>query len=176
MWVRRLACLILLPLLLTGCAPRHALAPKPSAGEPSASAQPRLVSDRCIRVIDGDTIHTRRNGPIRLIGVDAPEHDEDFFTEAQQFVAQRVDGKEVRLEICPITPKDRYGRYRAIVFFRDGDQWVNLNRLLVAQGMAVISDYRPCHISAEEEWREDEQHARQSALGVWAKSRGESRR
>lgn len=161
-------------VLAGGCVPRqavsrHPLSPPPAGGTSSAEVG-RVVEDRCIRVIDGDTIHTQRHGALRLIGINAQEHGEPTYVEARNFVAAQVNGKQVRLEICPITPKDRYGRTRAVVYFRHNGKWVNLNRLAVSEGWARISDYQPCHIQAAKEWQGDEDEAKRLAKGIWASS------
>jgi len=172
MGTRRAAALALVLLLVVGCTPRERagrerLAPSEGAGS-GRSRSVRLANDRCIRVIDGDTIHTARHGAIRFIGINAPEYDQPLYREAREAVARRVGEQEVRLEICPIQPKDKYGRWRAVVYFRQGEKWVNLNRLVVREGWARIDDFQPCHVRASQEWRADEEEAQHAGRGIWA--------
>ena len=172
MGIRCVAVVVLVLVVAVGCTPRQRAGKErlaPSAGrEKGRAASVRLASDRCIRVIDGDTIHTARQGPIRFIGINAPEYDQPLYREAREAVERRVAGQEVGLEICPIQPKDRYGRSRAVVYFRQGEEWVNLNRLLVKEGWARIDDYQPCHVRASQQWREEEEEARGARRGMWA--------
>ena len=178
-WRRLLALVAIAGALTAGCVPRRAASERdlvyPAPARPGAAGPERLVSDRCVRVVDGDTIHTQRHGPIRMIGINAQEYGEATYFEARDFVAERVKGKQVRLDVCPITPRDRYGRCRAVVYFREEGKWVNLNRRVVAQGWARIADYQPCHVQAATEWREDEANARRERKGIWAISAGNQR-
>lgn len=124
------------------------------------------ISARVTRVIDGDTVVLGRIGHVRLIGIDTPERGEPGFEEATDFVRERVEGRTVSVEVCPITPRDPFGRARVIVYYSlaDGSQ-VCLNRELVAERLAKIRGFRPCHINAEE-WKplEDAAHRRGTGL------------
>jgi micrococcal nuclease len=51
-------------------------------------------------VLDGDSIVVSlgsRSEEVKLLGVDAPEHDECFFKQAFTFTKKRLDGKQVAL-------------------------------------------------------------------------------
>ncbi|HDK44724.1 MAG TPA: hypothetical protein ENG94_00430, partial [Actinobacteria bacterium] len=53
-----------------------------------------------LRVIDGDTLIVRQQGEeitVRLIGVNAPEHDECYGSQATQALRHMVDGRTVIL-------------------------------------------------------------------------------
>lgn len=84
-----------------------------------------LVAD----VHDGDTIRLQDGSRVRLWGVDAPELKQAGGHEAQAFLAQLVQGREVQLEPHGT---DRYGRQLAVV--RVGGR--SANEALLAAGWA----------------------------------------
>ncbi len=104
-------------------------------------------------VIDGDTAMLK-NGRIRLIGIDAPEIGQPYFSKAKNKLKELIEGKEVKLE-KDITDKDKYGRLLRYV-------WVDnalINLEMVKLGYANSYAYPPNvkyqnHIVAEREMRE----------------------
>ena len=99
------------------------------------------------RAVDGDTldltidhgcsIFSRQR--IRLYGVDTPEIYGPKACprgkEAWDYVKSNCEGREVMVH----TVKDRtgkYGRLLAIIFFKTGETWHNLNQQLVELDMA----------------------------------------
>jgi hypothetical protein len=81
------------------------------------------------RVVDGDSFSS--DGlEVRLAGVNAPELDECFGEEAQQWLRERIEGKEVAIEVVGT---DQFERSLANVFL--DEQWVNL--ALVGAGRAL---------------------------------------
>ena len=67
------------------------------------------------RVIDGDTIVIEKDIEIRLIGVDAPEHDECWYSQSKDALTELIGGKSVRIE-KDISGKDDFGRLLRYVF------------------------------------------------------------
>ena len=90
---------------------------------------------RVVGVSDGDTITVltaeKRQVKIRLLGIDAPETDQDFGGHAKQACSDLAFGKPVTIREHD---KDRYGRTVAEVILPDGR---SLNRELVGSGMAM---------------------------------------
>lgn len=82
------------------------------------------------RIIDGDTI-VAGNETIRMLGINAPEHDEFLFDKARNFTNQTLFNKTVYLEFGR-DEKDRYGRTLAYVFLNNKD----INLELVRNGLA----------------------------------------
>ncbi len=108
---------------------------------------------RVTEVYDGDTIFCAGLGRVRLIGIDTPERDEPGFAQATEHTRKRVLGKVVRLDICPLTPRDRYGRWRALVYVKaEGGKEIMLNKELADLGLARIANFQPCHVDART-WR-----------------------
>ena len=104
--------------------------------------------------VDGDTIEVRRSSgevtPVRLIGMDTPEIDDEGYEAASAFTAKRAPvGSTVSLELDR-ERRDRFGRLLAYV-------WVEqprartlghvrsrmLNAMLVARGWATTLTIPP---------------------------------
>ncbi len=101
----------------------------------------RADQARFLSVIDGDSLMIRlgdRPVEVRLIGVDAPEWDQEWGVRAKAFSLQFCYGKELRLEYDK-ERKDRYGRLLAYVY----DGTTMLNEALVKNGLAVPILVRP---------------------------------
>lgn len=82
------------------------------------------------RVIDGDTIVINGTS-IRLLGINSPERNEIYYSEAKSFLEEILLNKTVRLEYGK-DKKDKYGRDLAYVFFEEK----NINLELVENGFA----------------------------------------
>lgn len=120
--------------------------PKPSEEGDPPGAVPTLLPDsgpsapvatgpcHLTRIVDGDTVHCADVGAVRLIGVDAPELDQEpFGTAATAALAALVPvGSTLRLE-RDAEAQDRHRRQLAYLW-HDG---VLINWLLVRQGWAV---------------------------------------
>ena len=91
-----------------------------------------LFSYRVISVSDGDTITIMMNGEkqkIRLYGVDTPEMDQSFGTEAKQFLSDQILNRDVEIEA---KDTDRYKRLVAVVYLNNK----SMNELLLKEGWA----------------------------------------
>jgi micrococcal nuclease len=128
-----------------------------------------------VRVVDGDTIHVRREGgdvTVRLIGIDAPEvaryggQPECFGARADEFAMGLLDGERVRLEF----DRDRidpYGRTLAYVYLDDGRM---ANVVLVRRGFAVVTIFAP-NDRYEDRLRAAEAAADVEGAGLWSACR-----
>lgn len=88
---------------------------------------------KVIGVKDGDTVELLMNEKpvtVRLYGVDCPEKNQDFGTQAKNFASQLAFGKFVKLNS---KGNDRYGRTIGEIILPDGK---SLNQELVANGYA----------------------------------------
>ena len=123
---------------------------------------------RVVSVQDGDSLTVRpleRNSEVlrvRLYGIDAPEHDQDFGREARDRLSSLVRGRsEFTLE-----PKDtdRYGRLVGVLYFRSSGQSHSVNRILVEEGLAWwYSRYGGGELGLEQA----ERNARRARRGLW---------
>lgn len=103
--------------------------------------QPRIERTAEVsHVIDGDTIALEDGEKVRLVGVNAPEMDNDpFGQEAKEFTEGFCPaGTEVGLDVDDLESKDRYGRTLAVVYVKVGGDWTNLNEELLRNGFAEV--------------------------------------
>ena len=114
-----------------------------------------------VKVIDGDTIVVEGGYHVRYIGIDSPETDEFYYSEAKQMNADLIAGKKVRLE-SDITDKDKYGRLLRYVYV--GDTFINAE--MVRQGCAWSIAYPP-DVKYQVYLEAMEKEARQLKRGVW---------
>lgn len=111
------------------------------------------------RVIDGDTLELENGETIRLLGIDAPEVDEEEYIDAKERLEFLVNNQEIQLE-SDLEDKDKYGRLLRYVF-KDG---VNINVRLVKEGYActyILSD-----LKYKEELLNAEKHAKNLNISV----------
>ncbi len=128
------------------------------AGTVIGAQQPTLAGT-VIHVYDGDTIKVQlASGPIivRLHSIDTPEQDQTWGKEATAALANRVQGRQVSLDVVT---QDSYERLVADVFI--GEE--SINAWMVQQGNAwayrhYLEDNRFCSWEAE---------ARVAGRGLW---------
>ena len=95
-------------------------------------------------VVDGDTLRARIGSSterVRLIGVDAPERGECYFTLSTALLRElaldtvvRIQGDSTQRE------RDRFGRLLAYIDLPDG---VDAGEVLLERGAAVVFETRP---------------------------------
>ncbi|MBG0776967.1 MAG: thermonuclease family protein [Desulfovibrionaceae bacterium] len=161
--------LILFALLLALCAAVPALAVDWSSP----------VDAECVRALDGDSLIVRVPGgapdgawggrpgerlEVRLVGIDAPEHGQEWGEEARAaLVGLCGPGECVRLE-RDRDLRDRYGRY--LLWVWRGEEL--LNETLVGRGLAL-----PYFLPPNERYRARIETARDAAraarAGFWAR-------
>ena len=128
---------------------------------PAAEESQVRETHKAVRIIDGDTVELENGERLRLIGIDAPESGQRYFSEARGRLAEFVLNKEVALE-KDVSDKDEYGRLLRHVWF--GDTFVNLEmvRLGYARALTIPPDlkYKDLFLDAERQ-------ARQNQLGQW---------
>ena len=90
-------------------------------------------------VIDGDTFAAVVAGvevTVRLLGINAPETDECFGSDARSTLTRLLGGFEVVMEAGP-EEIDDFGRMLRYVYVEDPDGTMFVNQDLVAEGFAV---------------------------------------
>lgn len=103
----------------------------------------RLSLYRCIKVVDGDTIHVKaypwetlfsRDKPthhiVRLAGINTPERGQPGYSQATEALSKRIRNRLVRIEW---QGRGKYGRHIGVVYKRGR----NLNRYMLDRGYAV---------------------------------------
>lgn len=120
-------------------------------------------SGRVVGVVAGDTINVMRERrglvSVSLYGIKAPQSDQAFGREAQQFTAALLSGKVVKVQEIG---KDNQGQIISLVRLED----TLMNQELVKVGLAWVHDDR-CKQRSCGEWRDLEYEARQSGAGLW---------
>ncbi|MFW5733764.1 MAG: thermonuclease family protein [Oceanidesulfovibrio sp.] len=135
-------------------------------------AAPVRASDQtlyeCVEVIDGDSVLVLAEGllaPVRLLGIDCPEMDQEWGEAARKFTAEHVLGREVRLEFDN-PRRDNYHRNLCYLWYRQDGGWACLNLELVRAGLAV--PYRPrSSIRMQPEILEAQEDALNANAGFW---------
>ena len=119
-----------------------------------------LFSYKVVKVNDGDTITIMMNGEkqkIRLYGIDTPEINQSFGTEAKQFLSDQILNREVEIEV---KDADRYKRLVAVVYLND----ISMNELLLKEGWAWwYEDYA----KKEYKYKELQEEAQRRKRGMW---------
>jgi len=123
-----------------------------------------LPAWRVQAVNDGDTVTCLDTGgrvvKVRLVGIDAPEHDQPHGGRAREALAAKLSGGVVRVEG---TAHDQHGRLLGTLWLEGR----NLNRELVAEGHAWSFG----GFAEDEELAAAEDAARRGRRGLWADPR-----
>jgi hypothetical protein len=93
-------------------------------------------------VTDGDTFRIP-NDRVRLADINTPENGtEPGYSIAKYTLANKVGGQTVYLDTDQKSGRDQYGRLVAVVYVRyNSTHYVNVNKALLTQGVAVETDY-----------------------------------
>ena len=84
-------------------------------------------------VVDGDTIKLMDGKVVRLLGINAPEVDEECYQESREELKSLLKGKSIRLE-SDSTERDTYGRLLRYIFVDD----MFVNAEMVRLGYAKV--------------------------------------
>jgi micrococcal nuclease len=144
---RRLASSLLAVLpavLLAACAAPDA-APTPTTPEAADTTSPAAATSpgsaaTVLEVFDGDTLLASLEGAeeeVRLLGINAPEHDECFGDLARQALSDLLADGPLRFDIQE--ERDQYGRLLAYAYA--GNTLVNLALVAGGSTLAVHEDH-----------------------------------
>jgi micrococcal nuclease len=132
-------------------------------------------------IVDGDTIRVMTSEgslPVRLIGIDTPEttkgKNEPFGAEATDFIRLLLTGRGIFLEL-DVTPRDRYDRLLAYVYYRDdegaweyeGARYTQANHALLWVGYAFTLTIAP-NVRYVDFYRAVQEDAKSAGRGMWA--------
>jgi endonuclease YncB( thermonuclease family) len=133
---------------------------------------------RLVRVIDGDTVAVVQEGEkaavIRILGIKSFDASIDkdvvapFGQAAVDSLLRMMSEKPVRV-LLHSTPKDRHGRYLAIVYVDNQDVGLQL----IKEGLALVYTVFP--FPAMSLYLEEQDLARAERRGLWANSEITSR-
>ncbi len=119
------------------------------------------ITGKVVRVADGDTLHVFGDGvktKIRLYGIDAPERDQAYYSQAKDALAGMTAGQTVGVAVVE---QDQYGRTVGTIYL-DGK---NINRAMVQRGYAWW--YRR-YAKYNRPLQEAEKYAQAQKLGLWS--------
>lgn len=115
------------------------------------------------RVIDGDTLVLENNVTVRLFGINTPERNEKYYSDAKEFLEELVLNQTIFLESFG---KDRYYRELGIIFL--GRE--NINLKIVEEGFAnvYILDKKKYEEELREAWGNCEDNLCEKSLNKCA--------
>jgi endonuclease YncB( thermonuclease family) len=137
----------------------------PAAVPDSGPALPTDSLEDCVvtRILDGDSIHCAAQGSVRLIGLDAPEQNQEPFGSEATAAARGMLPAGSVLKLKPgVNPRDRYGRLLAYVWYNG----ISFNWQMIRQGWAVSYPYDSKTLWADR-FAGAEARARAERLGLW---------
>jgi hypothetical protein len=92
-------------------------------------------------IYDGDTFAISSGEVIRLADVDCPERYDYGYSQATNYLAGLISGKQVYLDIDDQYRTDPYDRLVCVVYVDQGSRLLNVNQALLDSGNAVVDDY-----------------------------------
>lgn len=137
-----------------------------TVAESTATAE-RGIAAHVVNVPDGDSLIVEVDGieeRIRLIGVNAPEHDECFGEESAGGLRTLLDNADVSI-VTDIEAKDQYGRILAYVYRDD----LFINEEVASRGLVLARAYEP-NTTLQLKIDNAAQVARDNQTGMWAPS------
>jgi micrococcal nuclease len=136
---------------------------------PAQSADPEFIEGKVIMVPDGDEVRVKaadgKTFTVRILGIDAPEKDQDFGTAARRELETRVLDKEVKVIVHR---RDSEGRYMGIVFREGQDIGVRMLENGSAWHYKRVSGEQSSE--ARVRYAKAELKAREAKAGLWAAS------
>lgn len=132
-----------------------------------ASAKAAVSEVDVVRVVDGDTVVVFLNGKkegVRLIGIDAPELDQDYGLQAKKTLANLLDGRKAVM-LYSKSRRDQYGRILGRIAFRNTDAGLFMIERGAAwyytfYGHSLPSDWRNAYQTAQA-------NAKYESMGLW---------
>jgi len=120
----------------------------------------------CSSVINPNLISVDGVGVVSLLGVHSPTDTDVGFDRALAATRKFVEGRNVRLEICPVRRQDEEEHLRAVIYYAEDGNWYNLNTKLLRSGLASAQDERECHLHTAA-WKGFVQEAESKNRGIF---------
>lgn len=130
---------------------------------------PRSVDVKQVGTPPKDQLSYGAPDVVRLAGIVTPAPGQPGAQQAIDTVRRWTLGRKLTIEQDGKYPVDLQNRRRVQIFFpggKDGAQSLNLNRMMVRSGFAVVDVFAPT-IFDTKGWLNDEEYARTNRLGLW---------
>ena len=114
------------------------------------------------KVIDGDTIEISTGERVRLLCINTPETDEDYYLEAKDYLTNLILNKEIEMTKDK-SETDQHNRLLRYIYL-DGNF---VNEMIVEDGWAVAYPYG-LDITLCPQIEAAEESAKSKGLGIWA--------
>lgn len=125
-------------------------------------AERPFFNAQVIRIIDGDTLEIQKemkSRRVRIWGIDTPEWDQPYASQAHQVTQGLLVGREV--QIVPMD-YDVYGRLVAMIIVDKK----NISEELIRSGLAWVHIFY-CKEPICDTWQSLQERARSQRLGLW---------
>ena len=123
------------------------------------------IAAHVVNVPDGDSLVVKVDGieeKVRLIGVNAPEHDECFGEESAHGLRDLIENTDIVM-VTDIEARDQYGRLLAYVYRDD----VLINEVAASRGLVLARAYEP-NTKYQAQIDAAAREAQESETGMWA--------
>jgi len=114
------------------------------------------------KIVDGDTIIIQGGETVRLLGIDTPERGEPYYSDAKDFLENRILFKEVSLE-SDIEDRDVYKRLLRWIWL--DNSLINLEQ--IQNGLAISRLYEG--EKYQQEIKDAENLAIEQKIGIWSR-------
>jgi micrococcal nuclease len=114
------------------------------------------------KIVDGDTIIIQGGETVRLLGIDTPERGDDYYSDAKNFLENRILFKEVYLE-TDIEDRDVYKRLLRWIWL--DNSLINLEQ--IQNGYAISRLYEG--EKYQEQIKTAENLAISQKIGIWSR-------
>jgi len=136
-------------------------------GTSSTRKEGQMISGCVVSIIDGDTLVILESGEVqdkvRLAGIDAPEHNQDFGQSSKQNLARLIFGKNVW---CVWRKTDRYGRTVGVIYL--GGQDINLEQIKSGLAWHYKEYEKEQDLADRKAYSSAEEDARAKHLQIWS--------
>ena len=125
-----------------------------------------IVEGECTAVNSANVIIVKDLGEVALIGVRESSPGDDCYYDAMKLLKSRVLNQKVKIEVCPNMPMNEKEQVRAVVYYSDGDTWLNVAIELIEEGLARVALVPSCHVDTKA-YLEYEKKAKKARRGIW---------
>ncbi len=154
-----LVLLLLIILLTSGCVIQQTTKNQESQDTFNLENSEKVI---VTKIVDGDTVIVQGGETIRLLGIDTPERGEPYYSDAKDYIENRILFKEVYLE-SDIEDKDVYSRSLRWIWL--DNSLINLEQ--IQNGLAISRLYDG--EKYKQKIKDAENLAISQRIGIWSR-------